>query len=224
MSSALDQFERSLVTASRALHALEQSAPTPTESVNETRRRRAARRPKGRSFRPRRLMISLVALVVAAGGVATAQSLLWPSQRLADGKVNCFLATYGRGISSKIFAIGDVRLNGQLPISMCRRLYRLNRYRLERPERPRWSPIFRSSLADRTPPPSRSTSPPAAPTNARRLGEKPLPATYATAAARLRALQRTLVAVQAEHDCVSPNTSRSKPGASWKAKASRRGA
>jgi hypothetical protein len=37
MSSALDQFERSLVTASRALHALEQTAPTQTESAGETR-------------------------------------------------------------------------------------------------------------------------------------------------------------------------------------------
>ena len=59
MSFALDQFERSLVAASRALHALEQSAPTQTESANATRRPPATRRPRGRSFRPRRLMISL---------------------------------------------------------------------------------------------------------------------------------------------------------------------
>ena len=73
-------------------------------------------------------MISLATLVVLASGVAVASSVLWPSQRLADGQVNCFLSTYGTGISSKTLAVGGVRPNGQLPISVCRRWYRLNRY------------------------------------------------------------------------------------------------
>jgi hypothetical protein len=37
------------------------------------------------------------------------------SQRLADGKVNCFLSTYRAGLSSKTLAVGDIRPNGQLP-------------------------------------------------------------------------------------------------------------
>lgn len=206
MSSALDQFERSLVTVSRALHTLEQGAPAQTQSADETWRAPATRPSGGRSLRPRRLMISLVALVVLASGVAAASSLLWPSQRLADGKVNCFLSTYGTGIASKTLAVGDVRPDGQRPISVCRTWYRLNRYRLN--GRPTGLLVANLPLV-------------ACQQNAitvavyvatglsdqcRRLGEKPLPATYAAAAARLRALQRTLAAVGAEHDCVSPNT------------------
>jgi hypothetical protein len=151
-------------------------------------------------------MLSLAALVVVAGSVAAAQSLLWPSQRLADGKVNCFLATYGTGIASKTLAVGDVRPNGQLPISVCRRWYRLNRYRLN--GRPTGLLVGDLPLV-----PCQQNATTVAvyvvtgqSDQCRRLSEKPLPATYAAAAARLRALQHTLVAVQAEHDCVSPNT------------------
>ena len=73
MSSALDQFEQSLVTASRALHAFEQSAPAQTESANETRRPPIRHRPRGSAFRQRWPMLSFVALVVLASGVAAAR-------------------------------------------------------------------------------------------------------------------------------------------------------
>lgn len=206
MSSALDQFERSLVTASRALHALEQSALSQTESANQTRRPPARRRPRGRSFRPRRLMISLAALVVAAGGVAAAQSLLWPSQRLADGTVNCFDGPSGTGISSKTLAVGGAPPNGQLPTSVCRRWYRINRYRFDNRPTGRLVATVPLVACRQNPTTVAVYVATGRSDQCQRLGERPLPATYATAAARLRTLQRTLVALQAEHDCVSPNT------------------
>ncbi|HEY5262219.1 MAG TPA: hypothetical protein VIJ33_08910 [Solirubrobacteraceae bacterium] len=204
MSSALDQFERSLVAASRALHALDHSASTETNATDPGRPPASSRRRNG-AFGQRRLMLSLAALVVAAGGVAAARSLLWPSQRLADGTVYCFDGPSGTGISSKSFASRSTP-NGQLPISICRRWYRINRYRFDNRPTGRLVadlPVIACQQNATTVAVYIATG---QSDQCRRLGEKLLPATYAVSAARLRVLQRTLVAIQAKHDCVSPRT------------------
>jgi hypothetical protein len=205
MSSALDQFERSLVAASRALHALDHSASTETTATTPPARLPVSRRRRRSGFRRRRLMLSLAALVVAAGGVAAAQSLLSPSQRLADGTVDCFDGQSGVGVSSKSYA-ASATPNGRLPISVCRRWYRINRYRVDNRPTGRLVanlPLVACQQNVTTVAVYVATG---QSDQCRRLGERPLPATYAGAAARLRALQRTLVAVQAEHACASPNT------------------
>ena len=206
MSSALDQFERSLVTASRELYALEHGAPAQTESTHETRRPPASRRRRGFASQPRRLMASLAALVVLAGGVAAAHSLLWPSQRLADGTVYCFDGPSGTSISSKSFAAGGTSPDGQLPINVCRREYRINRYRFDNRPTGRLVANLPLVACEQNATTAAVYVATGQSDQCRRLGEKPLPTTYAGAAARLRHLQSTLVAVQAEHDCVSPTT------------------
>jgi hypothetical protein len=202
MSSALDEFERSLVAASRALHA-EQTALTQPQTTPSERPRRN-RRLIQRLFQ-RRLLVSLAALVVAAGGVAAANSLLFPSQRLANGTVNCFMATHGTGsLRDHTLAVGDAKPNGRPPISLCRMWYRLNRYRLN-------GSTTGPLVADLPLIACKETATTVGvyvatgqPDQCRRLGEKPLPATDAAAAARLRDLQRALLALQSEHDCISP--------------------
>ena len=208
MSSALDEFERSLVAASRALHAREQmSALTQTEATTDAGRPPASRRGMKRRFGPRRLMLSLAGLVAVASGVAAASSLLSPSQRLADGRVNCFMATHGTGaLDSRTLAVGDARPNGQPPISLCRVWYRINRYRLNgSPTGAKVAnlPLIACQENATTVGVYVSTR---QPDQCRRLDEKPLPATYARAAARLRDLQDTLFRIQDEQDCISVAT------------------
>lgn len=206
MSSALDQFERSLVAASRALHAA-QSATTQTDSTADTHRPPSHRRRRRRPGQPGRLMIAVAALVVVAGGVAAASSLLWPSQRLADGRVNCFMATHGTGaLDDRTLAVGGAKPNGQPPLSLCRMWYRLNRYRLN-------GSTTGALVADLSLVVCQENATTVGvyvatgqPDQCRRLGEKPLPATYAGAAARLRTLQHTMLALQNAHDCIAPAT------------------
>lgn len=198
MSSALDKFERALLDASRALHA----------AAEQSTARKP--RPRKRFGRPP-LLVSVAVIVVAAGGVAAASSLLDPSQRLADGSVNCFMATHGNGslrahTISHTLAASDAQPDGEPPISVCTRWYRLNRYRLDGSttgplvadlpliacqENPTTVGVYvASGQADQC----------------RRLGEKPLPAGYALAEARLRDLQSALVALQASRNCFAPGT------------------
>src|SRR5205807_713886 len=104
MNSALDRFERQLVTTSLELSSLDETPAAAPRSADTPHRlhRRALRVP------PKRLLVSLAMMIVAAGGVATASSFLWPSQRLADGKVNCFMATHGTGaIDGRTLAVGE---------------------------------------------------------------------------------------------------------------------
>jgi hypothetical protein len=207
MSSALDEFERSLVTASRALHALQQTAPTQISATPDTERPPVSGPRVRRPFRQRRLMFSFAALVVLASSVATAASLLWPSQRLADGRVNCFMATHGTGVmDGRTLAVGPARPNGQPPISLCRMWYRLNSYRLNgSPTGPKVAnlPLIACQENATTVGVYVATG---QPDQCRRLDEKPLPATYARAAARLRDLQDTLFRIQDEQDCISVTT------------------
>lgn len=204
MSSALDEFERSLVAASRTLHA-EQTALTQPLRTPAERPRRNRRLVK--VLFHRRLLVSVTALVIAAGGVAAASSLLFPSQRLANGTVNCFMATHGNGsLRDHTLAVGDARPNGQPPVNLCRMWYRLNRYRLN-------GSATGPFVADLPLIPCQENATTVGvyvatgqPDQCRRLSEKPLPATYAGAAARLRTLQHALLAVQNAHECIAPAT------------------
>ena len=205
MSSGLDDFERSLVTASRTLHALNRSASSDTNAPADPGTPPTRRRPPRTPFRRQGLMVALAVLVVAAGGVAAARSLLWPSQRLADGTVRCFDGPSGTGIRSKSFASSSTP-DGQLPITVCRRWYQINRYRFDNRPTGRLVadlPVVACQQNATTAAVYIATG---QPDQCQRLGEKPLPTTYAASAKRLRVLQHTLLAVQAQHDCVSPNT------------------
>jgi hypothetical protein len=145
--------------------------------------------------------------IVVAGGVAAANSILWPSQRLADGKVNCFMATHGTGaLNDNTLAVGDATANGQPPIRFCRMWCRLNHYRLN-------GSTTGPNVADL---PLIACQENATTVGVyiatgrldqcQSLGEKPLPKTYASAAARLRDLQQALLAIQDERDCASVNS------------------
>lgn len=204
MNSALDEFERSLVAASRVLQAeqtaLAQLRATPTDPPRRYRRLM-------RNLFYRRLLVSLAALIIAAGGVAAASSLLFPSQRLADGTVNCFMATHGTGTPDlHTLAVGGARPNGQPPINLCRRWYRLNRYRLNGSTTgPLVAnlPLIACQQNATTVGVYVATG---RPEQCRQLGEKPLPTTYAAAAAHLRELQQSLHAIENQHDCAPPAT------------------
>lgn len=202
MNSALDRFERQLVSASRELSRLNETpAATTTEGTSDApsgRRRRMLRAPRSR------LLPSLAAAIVVAGGVATASSLLSPSQRLADGRVNCFVATYGTGaLNSQTLAVGGAQASGQPPISFCRMWYRLNHYRLNGSTTgPAVAGLALIACQEN------ATTVGVYVANGRRdqcqsLGEKALPTTYAAATARLRDLQHALLAVQAQSNCAS---------------------
>jgi hypothetical protein len=206
MSSALDQFERTLVAASRTLHEAAQTATTAPDRTADTRRL-ADRRPARKRFRHGRLLVSLAALLIAAGGVAAASSLLWPSQRLADGTVNCFIATHGTGaLADNNLAIGGAHPNGQPPISVCRMWYRLNQYRLNGfPTGPKVANLSLIACQENFTTVGVYVAT-GQPDQCRRLGEKPLPATYAASAGRLRRLQQALFALQNAHDCIAPAT------------------
>ncbi|MGO9821709.1 MAG: hypothetical protein ACLPTJ_13800 [Solirubrobacteraceae bacterium] len=199
MSSALDRFERSLVTASRALY--EDAQTQRTHATEQTGRPPAGRR-GGRGFRTRRLVFSFAALAVVTGGVAAAQSLLSPSVRLAVGRVNCFDSTSGTQLAR--VDSSEPNYNAESPISLCRVDYRSNGYRVN---------------SSRTGPKLAVVPLVACQQNAttvsvyvasgqsdqcQRIGERPLPTTYSPARVRLRSLQRALIALQDEHDCTTP--------------------
>jgi hypothetical protein len=205
MSSALDEFERSLVAASRALHA-EQTARTQAQTTPAELPRR--NRWLMRRLFHRRLLVSLAALVIAAGGVAAASSVLFPSQRLANGRLNCFMATHGTGaLDHRTLAVGDARPNGQPPIDLCRMWYRLNRYRLNGSTTGPLVADLPLTACQESVTTVGVYVATGRPDQCRRLGEKPLPATYAAAAAaRLRTLQHALLALQNAHDCIAPAT------------------
>lgn len=202
MSSALDQFERQLVVASRELADLNATGEL-AAGTDEARRPRAARRTR-RHFSQRRLLLPLLATLIVAGGVAAASSLLWPSQRLADGTVNCFMATHGKGeLRDHTLAVGDGKANGQPAISYCRMWYRINRYRLDGSTNgPKVADL--PLIACQQNPTTVSVYVATGRSDqCHILGEKPLPKTYGSAARRLRDLQQALLAIQAERNCAS---------------------
>ena len=201
MTPALDQFERQLVAASRALAV--DASPRSSAFTQRTRPDEGPYR-SGRLRQKRRLLVAIVAVLVALGGVAAASSVLWPAQRLADGKVNCFMATHGTGaLDLQTLAVGGARANGQPPIGLCRMWYRINRYRLNGSTTgPKVAGLPLIACQE-----SRTLVgvyvSDGKPRQCQRLGERPLPATYAAAAARLRDLQHSLLVAQHQHDCVS---------------------
>ena len=197
MSCALDQFGRSLVTASRALY--ENAQTQKSDATKQTGRPPAGRR-GGRVFRTRRVVLSFAALAIVTGGVAAAHSLLLPSERLAVGHVICYDSTTGTQAS---FQSSEPNYNAESPISLCRVDYRSNDRRVN---------------SSRTGPKLAEAPLVACQQNAttvsvyvatgqsdqcQRIGGRPLPTTYSPAQARLRSLQRALIALQDEHDCTT---------------------
>ena len=80
MSSALDLFERSLVTASRTLN---QNAQTQqTQATNQTGHPPARRRRRN-AFRTRRVLLSFAALVVVSGGGVAVATVVDPSSTVS---------------------------------------------------------------------------------------------------------------------------------------------
>src|ERR1035437_9177732 len=80
MSSALDLFERSLVTASRTLN---QDAQTQqTQATNQTAHPPARRRRRN-AFRTRRVLLSFAALVVVSGGGVAVATVVDPSSTVS---------------------------------------------------------------------------------------------------------------------------------------------
>lgn len=207
MNSALDRFERQLVDASRELTRLSETPAPATPIATGPQGTPPWRRGRTR-WQPSRPVLSFAAMVVVVGGIATASSLLSPSQRLAQGTVNCFMATHGswppaaRLGSAKAkaedhtLAWGGVRANGQPPISFCRAEYRLNHVHLNgSPTGPQVASLPLIACQE-----SRTSVGVYVATGqtdqCQRLGEKPLPNAYASAAARLRGLQHALLTVQ----------------------------
>ena len=203
MTSALDEFERQLIDASHRLsHPTLDSRlrPTPLRGHRDApSRRRVPRLPR------RPLAIVLATAIIAGGGVAAASSILWPAQRLADGRVNCFMATHGTGaLDGKTLAVAGAKPDGQPPISLCRMWYRLNHYRLNG-SRTGAEVAALPLIACR----ENSTTvgvyvATGHPNQCQSLGEKPLPMAYASAATHLRDLQRALLALQRKRECAPP--------------------
>jgi hypothetical protein len=164
-------------------------------ATQRSRRRFGGRRPSRMS---RRGLLALVLGALLAGGGAAAATLLGPSQRLADGNIDCFFTTApGPTLSARTPDAGAQSV-GPSPIATCRRWYRLNAH----------TGIDASTLgfvacrhnattvdvyvADNRP------------RQCQRLGERPLPATYPAALARLRALEARLDVIQRRRACKSP--------------------
>lgn len=207
MSSALDQFERSLVAASRELHAREQNAPTRTNPASNEGRPDRARRRTG-AWRRRRSLLAFLGVLVVAGGVAAADSLLSPSERLADGMVNCFLTSSGTtrtALELKTPVFGVLNSAAEPPISLCRAGYIANDDHVNWPSKTGAKiaelPLVACQQNSTTVSVYIATG---QPDECQRIGEKPLPATYSQAELALRHLQHALLTLQDEHDCSTP--------------------
>jgi hypothetical protein len=160
---------------------------------------RSSRGP-GRFRRPRkRLALALVGLAaVVAGGAAADSLLLGSSQRLAAGTVNCFFGTRGKTISLKTPGAGGEPTNGQSPISVCRKWYGFNAHTGRKAADVKFVACRQAATVVAVYVATGRAD------QCRSLGLAPLPQTYPTAAARVRALVRALVTLQHAHDCVSP--------------------
>lgn len=204
MSNALDEFERSLIAASRALHtenATGAGARQPAAGRRRMRRRAGSRR---RPFQ-RRLLVPMFVIVLAAGGVAAAHSILWPTQRLADGTINCIHGTSGQPPALPTEYDGKpvlgLSLNGKSPIAYCRlELFNVDGHETAAGRKaalvaceanPTTVDVYLASGATN---------------QCQADDEKPLPKNYAVAEARLRTLQRDLAKLDTAHNCVSPDT------------------
>ncbi len=124
------------------------------------------------------------------------QTLPWPSQRLAEGTVNCFFTTDGNAHGHRPDVEG-AGADGRSPVAICREWYRLNAHTGRNAADVAFVACRQNAttvavyVAD-----SRSAQ-------CRRLGDRPLPRTYAAALARLHGLAQALAVDQRRHDCVS---------------------
>jgi len=142
---------------------------------DELERAIAARRGRIR----RRIVIGTISFAVAASGVAAASGILGGTpEQLASNAVGCYdRASFDHGNAS-ILSTGE-----ETPIETCRRELGI--------EGPLVACAGEAVLVF-----------PGGPGTCERLGFKPLPREYATARARVRALQRELAALEGAADCV----------------------
>jgi hypothetical protein len=124
------------------------------------------------------------------------RTLPGPSRRLADGIINCFFTTNGHAHGGGPDVAG-AGADGRTPIAICREWYRLN----ARAGRNAADVAFVACQQNATTvavyvADGRSNQ-------CQRLGDRPLPRTYAAAVAGLRALVQAFAADQRRHDCVT---------------------
>ncbi|MEO6858524.1 MAG: hypothetical protein ABI323_08060 [Solirubrobacteraceae bacterium] len=163
---------------------------------SRSRRRGGGRFPSPSGMSPRGLMLALVAAALLGGGSVAAATLLGSSKKLADGNINCFFGTSGSPHGPDVGG-GDGSV-GQSPIATCRRWYRLNAHTGINAAtlgfvacRQNATTVDVYVADDR-------------PGQCRRLGRRPLPATYPAAVARLHTLVARLEAIQRHRACKSP--------------------
>jgi hypothetical protein len=148
--------------------------------------RRRLRLPRRRG----RLLIALAALALGGGALA---ATLQSSTRLAAGTVNC---SYGASDTSA--GVQAVALRGLSPVAACREEYRRGGpAALDRPGVKLVACQQAGFYVDVMVADGR-------PSQCRRLGLLPLPASYAAAVSRVNALEQALGALQRGHDCIPP--------------------
>ena len=220
MSSALDVFEKSLIEASRELYtpaARRQPVRTPMKSRTWPRQRLlgasgAARMRPALVSRPhKRLAAIVVALAIAGCGVAAATGAFsGSSARLAVGLVDCY---YGTGTTNSQattphnsvgLVLGMHLLAGQTPTTACRQMFNQYPPRVLRETglKPLRHPALIACRKNAT-----ATSVFIASGNAdqcQRLGLTPLPHSFASASASVRALAKQLNRMYLSRDCWRP--------------------
>jgi hypothetical protein len=128
--------------------------------------------------------------------VRPSQTLPAPSQRLADGSINCFFTTDGNA-HGHTPDVGGAGADGRSPIAICRQWYRLNAHTGRNAADVPFVACQQNAttvvvyVAD-----GRAGQ-------CQRLGHRPLPRTYAAALARLHSLMQALAVDQSRQDCVS---------------------
>jgi hypothetical protein len=120
-----------------------------------------------------------------------------PSQRLADGNINCFFGRTDRFRGHTGPEVMGARADGRSPVAICREWYHLNAHT----GRKAADVAFVACQANATTvdvyvADGRSHQ-------CQRLGDRPLPRMYAAAIAHLHALVQALATDQRRHDCVS---------------------
>jgi len=166
-----------------------------TAIADPTARSRRSRLPR-RFGRPRRnVALAFATAVVLAGGAAAAATLLGSSQRLADGRINCYLGT----TTGSQLGSSDPS-TGQSPIAFCRHMYRLNDQAHTGIDAATLG--FVACRQDATTVGVYISDEKAG--QCRRLGERPLPVDYSAALHRLSTLERQLAALGRRSHCATP--------------------